>query len=413
MTESEAALTDDKCWKKNTALFLAGQGLSFFGSMLVSYAIMWHVTLQTQSGSVMTLFTIAAVLPMFFISPFGGVWADRYNRKLLINISDSVIALVTLFMALLLLSGVEHIGLLFVCATVRGFGQGVQMPAVNALIPQIVPENNLTRINGINNSIQSLCTLASPMLAGAILNAAPIEIILFIDVITAMVGVGILFFLVKVPNLVKREKTNATPANYFQEMKEGLAYIQQRPFIKRLMIFMAIFSVMMAPGALLTPLQVTRDFGMEIWRLTALEIVFSVGMMLGGILIGIWGGFKNRVYSMSAATLLFGIEAIGLGLLENFWLYLGCMSVLGLTVPLFNTPMMAIFQSKVDADYMGRVFSVMSMISSVMMPLGMLVFGPLGDLIAIDWLLIGTGVVTFLMGPLLAGNKSLREAGQT
>ncbi|MDR1160651.1 MAG: MFS transporter [Syntrophomonadaceae bacterium] len=413
MTESTTTLTEDRDWKKNTALFLTGQGLSFFGSMLVSYAIMWHVTLQTQSGSVMTLFTIAAVLPMFFISPFGGVWADRYNRKLLINISDSAIALVTLFMAVLLLSGIEHIALLFICATVRGFGQGVQMPAVNALIPQIVPQNNLTKINGINNSIQSLCTLASPMLAGAILSVAPIEIILFVDVVTASIGVGILFFLVKVPDHTKSEKTNSAPSNYLQEMKEGLNYIQQRPFIKRLMIFMAVFSVMMAPGALLTPLQVTRDFGMEIWRLTALEIVFSAGMMLGGIVIGVWGGFKNRIYSMSAATVFFGIEAIGLGLLENFWLYLGCMSMVGLTVPLFNTPMMSIFQSKVDVDYMGRVFGVMSMISSVMMPLGMLVFGPLSDLVAIDWLLIGTGAVTFLMGPLLIGNRSLREAGQT
>jgi DHA3 family macrolide efflux protein-like MFS transporter len=164
-------------WKKNAALFLIGQGLSLFGSMLVSYAIMWHVTLKTQSGSVITLFTIAAVLPMFFISPFGGVWADRYNRKYLINLSDSAIALITLVMAVMFFLGFEHVGLLFVCSVARGLGQGVQMPAVNALIPQIVPEQSLTKVNGVNSSIQSLCMFASPMLAGAVLSVAPIEAI--------------------------------------------------------------------------------------------------------------------------------------------------------------------------------------------------------------------------------------------
>ena len=109
-------------WKKNVALFMIGQGLTLFGSMLVHYAIMWHITLQTKSGVMMTLITMAGALSMFFISPFAGVWADRYNKKYVINIADSVIAAITLVMAVLFSLEFEFIGLLLVCLGARALG---------------------------------------------------------------------------------------------------------------------------------------------------------------------------------------------------------------------------------------------------------------------------------------------------
>ena len=149
-------------WKKNTTLFLTGQALSLFGTMVVQYALLWHITLKSQSGTMITLFTIAGFLPMFFISPFAGVWADRFNRKYIINIGDGSIAFVSLIVAVCLIAGItgaESYGLLLFCALMRSLGQGVQMPAVGAFIPQIVPQEHLTRINGLQSSIQSLVTL--------------------------------------------------------------------------------------------------------------------------------------------------------------------------------------------------------------------------------------------------------------
>ncbi|MDR1531031.1 MAG: MFS transporter [Clostridiales bacterium] len=397
-------------WKRNAALFLGGQSLSMFGSMLVHYAITWHVTLKTQSGSVMTLFAIAGVLPMFFLSPFGGVWADRYNRKYLINISDAVIAAVTLVMALLFFAGFDNIGLLFICAVVRAAGQGVQTPAVNAIIPEIVPEEHLTKINGINSTVQSLCMFAAPMASGALLAFAPIEGILFIDAVTAAIGISLVFFFVRVPPR-QRSEAAASAVDYFRDIKEGLLYVAKYPFIRRFLLISALFCIMAAPMVMLTPIQVTRNFGTDIWMLTAIELAFSIGMMLGGVVIGFWGGFKNKAYTMTLANVVFGAVSIALGLVGNFWVYLACMLVCGFSMPMFNTPVTTIFQSKVDADYMGRVFSVMTMISSVMMPLGMVIFGPLGDIISIDYILIGTGAVIFLSSFLIAGSKAIREAG--
>jgi DHA3 family macrolide efflux protein-like MFS transporter len=400
-------------WKKNTVLFLIGQALSTFGTMIVQYAIIWHITLKTQSGTMMTLFTIAGFLPMFFISPFGGIWADRFNRKYIINISDGSIAFASLIVAVLIMSGFDHIGILFICAVIRSFGQGVQTPAVGAFIPQIVPQEHLTRINGLQSSIQSCITLTAPMISGALMSFASLEILFFLDVITAAVGISVLFFFVKTPMMAKSEPAeNAKGVEYFHDLKEGMKYIHKQGYILRLIIFSGIFMFFASPSALLTPLQVTRNYGNDVWRLTAIEMAFSIGMTAGGILIGAWGGFKNRIFTIMFACVLLGIGALGLGMVHNFGIYIGIMAVIGLAMPLYNTPTMVLLQSTVDATYMGRVLSVFMMINSVMMPVGILFFGPLADKVSIDIILIGTGIVMMLLGIPFAASKTLREIGR-
>lgn len=410
-------------WKKNVTLFIAGQGITLFGSMLVHYAVMWYITLQTKSGMMMTLITVAGVLPMFFISPFGGVWADRYNKKYIINIADAAIALVTLIMAIIFSLGLHLIGLLLLCLIMRALGQGVQMPAINALIPELVPTEHLTRVNGISGSIQSIVMFTSPMAGGALLAVAPIQTLMFIDVVTAFIGISILLFFVKTPDNSKKINNQAGVKQYFLEIGEGLKYIGTQSFIKKFLVLSALFNLMAAPAAILTVLQVVRNWGDDIWsvmggfpfgpehRLAAIEVVFFVGMMLGGIIMGTWGGFRNRSHSMAMSTFLLGIGAIGLGLITNFWLYLLCMGITGLVMSLFNAPMAATLQTNIDGAYMGRVFSVLAMMSSVMMPLGMVFWGPLGDMVDIEWLLIISGAAMFMMGFVFVFDKTLLKAG--
>jgi DHA3 family macrolide efflux protein-like MFS transporter len=203
-------------WKKNTALFLTGQALSIFGSMVVQYAIVWHITLTT----LMAIFTVAGFLPRFFISPFAGVWADRFNRKYLINISDGAIAFASLIVAILFLFRFDHVGILLFCAVIRSFGQGVQNPAVGAFLPQIVPKEHLTRINGLQGSIDSFITLAAPAVSGVLMTLAPLEILFFLDVVTAAIGISILYFLVKAPVLKKiRAGPGTNEANLFSRLE--------------------------------------------------------------------------------------------------------------------------------------------------------------------------------------------------
>ena len=397
-------------WKRNTILFLGSQTISLFGSALVQYAIMWYITLNTQSGVMMTISIICGFVPTFFLSPFAGVWADRYNRKILIILSDSLIAISTLVLAILFLMGYEALWLLFLMSAIRAIGTGIQGPAVGAILPQLVPEDNLTKVNGINGSIQALIMLVAPMVSAALLTMASMEAIFFIDVVTAAIAVFILLTFLHIPIHAKAAEKQTT--SYFSDLKQGFIYIQNHAFVKKFFVFFAFFFVLAAPVAFLTPLQVTRSFGDDVWRLTAIEITFSIGMMLGGVFMASWGGFKNKIHTMTLAALVMGACTFALGVVPNFWIYIIFMGIVGVAMPIFNTPSTVLLQEKVEGDYLGRVFGVLGMISTSMMPLGMLIFGPIADIIDIEWLLSGTGLLMFIQGFFLVGSKVLLEAGK-
>lgn len=399
-----------KNWKKNIILFLGSQTISLFGSMLVQYAITWYITLKTQSGVMMTISIIFGFLPTFFLSPFAGVWADRYNRKILIVLSDSLIAISTLILAILFFMGYDSVWLLFAASAIRALGSGIQTPAIGAFIPQFVPEEKLTKVNATNSTIQSMVTLVAPMLSGALLSMTTIETIFFIDVITAAIAVSILLFLINVPVHAKALEKQAM--SYFGDMLEGAKYIKNHVYLRTFFLFNAFFFILIAPASFLSPLQVTRSFGNDVWRLTAIEVAFSIGMMMGGIVMVYWSGFKNRVYTMILSILVNGVVILGLGLTPVFWVYLVFMALIGLVIPVFNTPATVLLQQKVEEAFLGRVFGVMNMIASSMMPLGMLVFGPIADFIKIEWLLIATGLLMVVQSLFMLKSKVLIEAGK-
>ena len=298
-------------WKRNIIIFLGSQTISLFGSSLVQYAIMWHITLTTQSGMMMTLFILCGFIPTFILSPVAGVWADRYNRKILIILSDGLIAMSTLVLAIVFLMGYDAIWLLFAMAAIRAVGTGIQTPAVGAILPQIVPEDKLTKVNGINGSIQAIIMFVSPMVSAALLTMTSLEMIFFIDVITAAIAIITLLVFLKIAVHEKASEKQTT--SYFSDFKEGLSYIKQHAFLKKFFLFFAFFFVLMAPAAFLTPLQVARSFGDDVWRLTAIEIAFSIGMMVGGGIIAAWGGFSNKVHTMTFASILMGVCTFALG----------------------------------------------------------------------------------------------------
>jgi DHA3 family macrolide efflux protein-like MFS transporter len=397
-------------WKKDTTLFLTSQTISLFGSMLVQYAITWHITLTTQSGVMMTIAIICGFLPAFFLSPFAGVWADRYNRKTLIVLADSMIAVSTLFLAILFLLGFDAIWLLYVISAIRALGTAIQTPAVGAFLPQIVPEDKLTKVNATFGSIQSLIMLVSPMLSGVLLTMTNIIMIFFIDVITAAAAVSILLLFLHVPVHAKALQKQST--GYLSDMREGLRYIKNQEFVMKFFLFCAVFFILVAPSAFLSPLQVTRSFGNDVWRLTAVEITFSAGTIIGGLIMAAWGGFRNKTHTMVLSFLVIGLCTIALGIIPVFWIYLFFMVLIGIVIPFFNTPFTVLLQQKIEGDFMGRVFGIFGMIVSSMMPLGMLIFGPVADYVKIEWLMIGTGVLLFILGLLMLRNKVLIEAGK-
>lgn len=346
-------------WRKNIVLFLGSQTLSLLGSSLVQCAIIWYLTLREQSGFIMTLSVLFGFLPIFLLAPFAGVWADRYNRKWLIIISDGFIAVSTIALLVLFINGYGSVEVLLIASAIRSLGAGIQMPAVNAILPQIVPQKELSRVNGANGSIQAAITLVSPMLSGALMNYANMESIFMIDVVTATIAILILTFFLRIP---MHQKTNDGSEDeirkYTQELKQGYLYIKHHAFLGKLFFYFALVYLMVAPPSFLTPLHVTRIFGADVWHLSALEVVFAIGMMLGGLLIAIWGGFRNRVTSIAIAIGVMGIGTLLLGVVTHFWIYLALMGLIGVMMPLFSAPTTTLLQEKVEENYLGRVFGI-------------------------------------------------------
>ncbi len=394
-------------WKKKIALFLSSQSLSLLGSSIVQYAIMWHITLTTESGLMMTLYIIVGFVPTFFLSPFAGVWADRYNRKKLIMLADGGIAAATLVLAVLYLAGYQYIWLLFIISAIRALGGAVQGPAVGAMLPQIVPEEKLLNINGLNGAVQSAIMFISPLISAGLLSIYSLEQILFVDILTATLAIVILAFL-----KVNKQQTSDAKVVYLDDLKAGIRYIKSHSFLKPLFLFFAVLFILMAPVSFLTPLQVTRTFGGDEWRLMTIEMGFTIGMMIGGGLLASLGGMKNHIHTMAISGVIFSLCTIGFGISPNFWLYTAVMLLCGLAMPFFNSPVMTMLQEKVDPAYLGRTFSIFNMITTSMMPLGMLIFGPLSDQFPIEAIMVGTGILMLLLITLMAKNKALLEAGQ-
>lgn len=392
-TPAEAAVAARPHWKRDVVIFLSGQTISLFGSMLVQYAVMWHITLETKSGVALALAAVFGFLPQAIVSIFGGVWADRVNRKALIIGADATIAASTLALAILMLNGMTDLWLIFVALAIRSTGAGIQMPAVTALIPQITPTEHLMRVNGINGSIQSAMALIAPAAAGALYALASLTAIFFVDVVTAAIGIGLLM-LVAVPTI---RNAAAEGTGYFTDLVEGVKYIAHHAFVRWLLVLFGVVFLLTVAPSYLTPLMVARTFGDEVWKLTVLELAFSIGMVIGGIVIAVWGGTKNRVAMIVVSSVLFGVLSIALGLSTNLWVFFGFMFLVGIAVPFFSTPSMTLLQETVEPERQGRVFGFVGIVMAVAMPIGMVVFGPLADQFSVEILLVAAGILMFLV----------------
>ncbi len=251
--------------------------------------------------------------------------------------------------------------------------------------------------------------IVMPLLAGLLLAVTTLEYIFFIDIITAILAVFILIFYVKLPK--HEAELNQESIAYFKDMKEGIKYAFSHPLILNILLFGFLFMIVVAAPSFLTYLQVARVFGAEAWRLSALEAVFGIGMLLGSITIAAWGGFKNRLITYFLSYILIGIGTIGLGLPYNFWIYIGFWCFVGFFISLSSPLMVALIQEKVDPLFIGRIFSVFGLIHTISLPIGMLVFGPLSDTIDISLLILISGVLMVLIALVPLFNQRLIKQG--
>ena len=393
-------------WKRQAMLFLISQCITLFGSTLVQMAIVWYVTIQTSSGVWVAAFTVCSYLPQFLISFVAGVWADRHSRKKLIIGADSLIALVTFLMVL----AIPHItdktvvlGGLLVMSVIRSFGAGIQTPAVNAVIPQLVPEDQIMRFNGINATMQSVVQFAAPAAAGVLLTINTLSSTLIIDTATAIVGIGLLSAVIIPKQAIQNKETSV-----FIDMKIGIKYTLSDKLIGKVLTVYGLFIFLCVPAGFLSQLFVSRVYGETYWYLSAVELAGFIGMVAGGILMSIWVGFKSRVTTMSVGLIAFGSLAIGMGLSKQFALYLTLMIIYGVAITMVQTATTTLIQEKAEISMQGRVFGLLGAMYSGFLPVGMAIFGPMADEISLKWIMIGSGIALIALSIFVGTNKEMR-----
>ncbi len=370
-------------WKRKTGVYISSQLITLFGTSLVDYAIIWYITLQTKSAILMSVSMICVFLPKIFISFFAGIWADRFNKKRLVILSDMIIALVTLIFGVLFYLGYNDLWLIFLILIIRSLGTGTQTPASMAIIPDIVPEKFLLRINGLNSSLNSVIAILSPAVGGLILSYYTLEYIAFIDVFTAIIGIS---FLSTISLQDRKEKSGK--GSYFKEYVESFVYLRKNVILKKIFSLYSVLFFLAIPLTLLTPLKITRTFGDDVWRLSLNEVMFSIGSILGGIIIAMINKERNNYMMMLFISFLsIGIACFFLSL-TSFIVILASFFVIGLFISFSNSTTMTVLQKNIGSNYLGRIFSLVQILASAINLIGLVIFGYLGDNISIDYIFI-------------------------
>lgn len=394
-------------WKRRVILFFAGQCVTLFGSQIVQMAIVWYVTLTTDSGGWVAAFSVCSYIPQFFVSFLGGVWADRYDRKRLIIGADALIAAVTLAMMLVMPRIEEEnmlLGALLTMSLLRSVGAGIQNPAVSAVIPQLVPEEQFMRYNGINAAMQSAVQFAAPAAAAAILTMGTLRSALMIDILTAALGIGALACMV----IPKRELAQEA-ASVLEEMGGGIRYAYKHRVIRNILTIYGLFIFLTVPSGYLSGLLVSRVYGDTYWYLTAVELVGFGGMTAGGLVMSVWKGFEKRSRTLAAGLAVFGAAAFCMGLGQNFLLYLVWMAVYGVALTAVQTTITTMLQEKAEKAVQGRVFGMMGALYSLLYPMGMALFGPMADCLPLEWLMLLSGAALMVMAGMACRDPYLKE----
>jgi DHA3 family macrolide efflux protein-like MFS transporter len=379
----------------------AGQAFSLFGSRLVQFTLVWWLTQESGSASVLALASIMALLPQVLVGPFAGSLVDRWSRRMVLIVSDGAIAVAIVFLALLYSWGVVEIWHIYVLMFVRALLGAFQWPAFQASTSLMVPKEQLSRVAGFNQSLQGLVSILAPPLGALLFEILPIQYILAIDVATAFFAISPLL-LIAVPQPPKALDAKGGWRSVLADMREGMRFVWDWKGLRIIMGMAMVINLVINPGFALLPIVVSDHFGGGAIELAYLQSAGGIGMIAGGILLGLWGGFKNRVMTAFSALIVGGLNIILFGFVPGSMLLLAVATffLFSTTNSMANGTFFAAMQGAIPPEMQGRVFTLLMSLSAAMAPIGLTIAGPVADLIgARTWFIIG-GAALGLMGVL-------------
>jgi len=385
-------------WKVPFFTIWAGQAFSLVGSRVLEFALIWWLTELTGSATVLAMATMMWVIPQVFLGPIVGAYVDRLNRRVVMIVADGLIALVALWLAYLFWTDTMQVWHVYAALLVRAIGGLFHWSTMQASTSLMVPDEHLTRVAGLNQTMQGALNVIGPPLGALLLALLPFEGIMLMDVGTAMLAILPLFFVV-IPQ-PERTATKSEKPSLWSDVREGLRYVWGWPGLLAILIMATMLNFVVNPAFSLMPLLVTEHFNGDAPQLAWLEASWGVGLVLGGLLLSAWGGFRRRVYTSLMGLIIqgLGIMLVGLSPANALWLAVAGMFVAGSMNALVNGPLFSVLQATVAPEMQGRVFTVVASMSSAAFPLSLAVAGPVADAIGLrPWYVVG-GIVCTIMG---------------
>jgi len=388
-------------WARRFFTIWTGQAFSLLGSQLVSFAVIWWMTQTTGSATVLATASLVGLLPQVILGPLTGTLVDRWNRRLTMILADGTIAAATVVLAVLFALGNVQVWQIYILLFIRSVCGGFHWPAMQASTTMMVPKEHLSRIQGFNQMLNGGMSIASAPLGALLLAVIPMEGILAIDVFTAMLAIIPLFFF-QVP---QPERNDLHPdlngkSTVWQDFRSGLSYVWSWPGLMMIGVMATVINFLLTPAFSLLPILVTKHFNGQAIQLATLESFSGIGFIVGGLILGAWGGFKRRILTSLMGLMGMAAGCLVMGLLppSAFAIAVGTMLYLGIISPIVNGPLLAAVQAAVAPEMQGRVFTLIQSMAGGMSPIGLIIAGPVADKIGVQaWFIIG-GIVTALMG---------------
>lgn len=369
-------------WKRYFFTIWGGQALSLFGSTLVSFALVWHMTTTTGSAVVLTTATLVSFLPSILITPILGTLVDRWPRRWMMVLADGLTAVFTLLLAMLFWMKVVQIWHIYVLLFIRSLTSDLHFLSMQSATSLMVPEKHLTRVAGFNRTLQGIMNVGGPPLGALILAVLPVASVLMIDVATALFAIlPLLFIAIPEPAKPERLAGQAEKLTIFQDFREGFRYVRSWKGLMAVVLVSLLTNFIAMPILSLMPLLVKDHFNGGAVEFGWVESALGVGTIAGGLVLGAWGGFQKRIVSMLAGGIVAALAVLAVAFTPGslFLLAVSGFFILGCAVPFLDGPLFAILQSRVIPDMQGRVIAFLMSAGKLMLPFGLLIAGQVSE----------------------------------
>lgn len=408
-------------WMLKLGFVWGGELVSVLTSSILQMGFIWHITLTTNSASMLSLASLAGFLPLALFGMFAGTIVDRLPLKRTLVGADLFIAAVSAIVAAVSFTGALPVWVVMVALFFRAIGNAFHTPAFQALTPLVAPPKHLTRLAGVTQAVQSGGYILGTAIAAVIYPLWGLTAMIALDVAGALFATAAIIAAHLDVGGVSAGDSAEAPAHasgvlsrlrsLMSETAEGYRVLRGYRGLFALLWCGFAFTFVFSPISALFPIMTLGHFGGTTGDAAMAEIVFSVGMIAGSALLASWGGFKNRAFTVVAATALYGVATFGAGLLGTggFSLFLAASFLMGFSSPFYSGPQMALMQEKVPPEFLGRVFGLYGAIMSWALPLGLAGSSLFADVVGAPAWFVGAGAAMVVLAAITWAIPSIRH----